>query len=133
MPKKLLTVDEVEDAWRLRRVWDSKRHELGLTQEKVAHLCEWGTQGAFSHYLNRKNPLNVDAVIRLSRVLQVSPDDIWPGLVPVPPSPAGAVSDDALRLAVAIESLRPEDRAALQAVVAAFLESKGVSLYGLAS
>ena len=133
MPKNPLTSDEVEAARRLRRIWDSKRRELGLTQEKVAHLCEWSTQGAFGHYLNKKNALNVEAVIKLSCALQVSPDDIWPGLVPVPPAPAGVVSDDALRLALAIESLRPEDRAALRAVVDAFLESKGVSLYGCTS
>lgn len=133
MPKKSLTLDEAEAARRLRRIWDMKRRELGLTQEMVAHLCGWGTQGAFGHYLTQKNALNVEAVLKLSRVLQVLPDDIWPGLVPAPPALPGVVSDEALRLALAIESLRPEDRAALQAVVAAFLESKGVSLYGRAS
>lgn len=134
MPKKPLTAEEITAAQRLRTVWESKKRELKLTQEEMAHRCGWETQGAFAHYLNQKNPLNIEAVIKIATVLQVSTEDIWPGLVPPPPPlPERPVSDEALRIALAIDSLRPADRAALRAVVDAFLKSKGVSLYAQAS
>lgn len=78
--KRELTESERECASRLRQIWERKRLELDLTQEKVAYACGWSTQGAFGHYLQGKNPLNIDAVFRLARVLQVDPREIMPGL-----------------------------------------------------
>lgn len=131
--KRELTESERESALRLRRIWERKRLELGLTQEKVAYACGWSTQGAFGHYLQGKNPLNMDAVFKLAKVLQVDPRDIMPGLHDVLkeffPEIKGSgsgqplpVSEEVLRVALAIQSLPAKDRASLQKIVDALAQ-----------
>lgn len=60
----------------LRRIWDAKKGELGLTQESAAEKMGFSTQGAVGHYLNGHIPLNTDAVIKFSRLLKVKPTEI---------------------------------------------------------
>lgn len=132
--KRELTEPERDCAARLRRIWEHKRLSLGLTQEKVAYACGWSTQGAFGHYLQGKNPLNIDAVFRLARVLEVDPREIMPELhdllvsffpelgassTPLP------LSEEVVRVALAIQSLPAKDRASLQKIVAALAQSVG--------
>lgn len=133
--KRELTVEERDGAARLRRIWERKRLAMGLTQEKVALACGWSTQGAFSHYLAGKNPLNIDATLKLARVLEVDPREIMPslhellvGLFPVlgAAGPTPALSEESLRVALAMQSLPPKERAKLSAIVAAFAQSVGV-------
>lgn len=132
--RRELTDIERDNAARLRRVWERKRLSLGLTQEKVAHACGWSTQGAFGHYLQGKNPLNIDAVFRLARVLEVDPRDIMPELhemlVSFFPEIGGAesslpVSDEVMRVAMAIQALPPKDRASLSKIVDALAQQVG--------
>lgn len=75
-----LTQEQLEDAARLRSVFqEAKTRNRSITQEKVALACGW-TQGAVSQYLRGKIPLNLNAVVRLSKELGVSPSAISPSL-----------------------------------------------------
>jgi transcriptional regulator with XRE-family HTH domain len=78
--RRELTPSEINAAERLQTIWNEKKKALGLTQEKVAQLCEWSNQSAFGAYLLARVPLNTDAVLRLAKVLKVHPTDIMPEL-----------------------------------------------------
>ncbi len=83
--KGTLTPIQLMYAEQLRLIWNAKKKELNLTQEKVAQLCEWNTQAAFNAYLLGRMPLNTDAVLRLAKVLQVHPTEIMPELSDILP------------------------------------------------
>ncbi|MDM3222448.1 LexA family transcriptional regulator [Citrobacter sp. Cf088] len=72
--KKSLTTEQLDDARRLKALYESKKKELGITQYTIAD--ELGiTQGAVGHYLNGRNALNVDIASGFARLLQVSISD----------------------------------------------------------
>jgi len=75
--RKTLTEKQILWADNLRNIWDRKKKELGLTQEKAGHLLGW-TQGGVGHYLNKKTPLNTDAKIKFAKLLQVDVTEIDP-------------------------------------------------------
>ncbi|MCX7073333.1 MAG: hypothetical protein NTZ70_00740, partial [Methylococcales bacterium] len=83
--KGTLTPIQLMHAEQLRLIWNTKKKELNLTQEKVAMLCQWNTQAAFNAYLLGRMPLNIDAVLRLAKVLQVHPAEIMPELSDILP------------------------------------------------
>lgn len=74
-----LNQEEIALYKRLNRIWNLKRKELGLNQEKAAEMYGC-SQGNISQYLNGKIPLNTDAIYKFSEILQVSPDEINPRL-----------------------------------------------------
>lgn len=78
MDRRKLTLDE--EAWRqnLRRIYSEKKKELGLTQEKLADLGEWKSQGTISNYFNGIIPLNTDAKLKFASILQVDVTEIDP-------------------------------------------------------
>jgi transcriptional regulator with XRE-family HTH domain len=80
MRKKTLDAADSETAVRLRKIWDQKKIELRLTQEKAADLLGFSTQASVSHYLNGTTPLNTDAVLKFSALLGVKPEEIRPDL-----------------------------------------------------
>ncbi|EPC6178350.1 helix-turn-helix domain-containing protein [Serratia marcescens] len=67
-------------AKRLKAIWERKKAELHLTQDKAADILGFGTQGAVSHYLNAKTPLNTDTVIKFASLLGVAPEEIRPDM-----------------------------------------------------
>lgn len=73
---------DIAAARRLRAIWDKRRAELELTQEKAADLLGW-TQGAVSHYLNGKIPLGLPAVFKWAALLRTSPYAIRPEIADV--------------------------------------------------
>ncbi len=85
MKKLNLSSAQMMAAEQLRLIWNAKKKELGLTQEKVSKLCDWKTQAAFNAYLLGRVPLNIDAVLRLSKVLKVHPTEIMPALADLLP------------------------------------------------
>lgn len=121
--KRNLTPAEVEAAARLRRLWNQKKSELHLTQEKVAHLCGWGTQGTFSHYLQARIPLNTDAILKLAKVLQVRPEDIMPEITDLLAPFLPPVSESMLGLVQAVESLPEPLQAAIRTLVHAIVQA----------
>lgn len=135
--RRELTDSERDCASRLRRIWEQQRSVLELTQEKVAMSCGWSTQGAFGHYLQGKNPLNIDAVFKLARALGVNPCEIMPALRDLlieffPEISADKsslpVSEEVMRMALSIQALPAKDRAILQAMVDALSQSKPTEL-----
>ncbi|MEQ4511795.1 MAG: helix-turn-helix domain-containing protein [Dickeya sp.] len=80
MKKKPIDTNAQADAERLRRIWDEKKIELRLTQEKAADALGFETQSTVSQYLNGKNPLNTDATLKFAALLGVKPEEIKPDL-----------------------------------------------------
>ncbi|UBM23328.1 helix-turn-helix domain-containing protein [Pseudomonas sp. p1(2021b)] len=70
MKKRPLPQDRKEECLRLKAIFTSKKKELGLTQERLAHLLDMN-QSSVSHYLNGVNPLNTGVAAAFSRILQV--------------------------------------------------------------
>lgn len=96
-------------AWkRLRALWDKKRRDLDLTQEKAA--AEFGkSQGLIAQYLNGHTALGPVATLRWARLLQCSPTEIRPDfdlgtIVPAELPP------DVVEIAILLASLPPETR-----------------------
>ncbi|MCC7006010.1 MAG: helix-turn-helix transcriptional regulator [Ottowia sp.] len=78
-----------EDAERLQAIFKNVRaNDRSMTQEKLAFICGWKTQGAVSQYFLGKMPLNFDALLRFSKALHVDPAEISPSLAAQLPQPA---------------------------------------------
>lgn len=80
MRKKTLDAADSDAAERLRKVWDRKKVELRLTQEKAADALGFSTQATVSHYLNGSIPLNTDAALKFAALLGVKPEELRPDL-----------------------------------------------------
>ncbi len=61
----------------LRKIWDLRKSEIGVTQTEAAKKLGW-TQGALAQYLNNITELNPPAVIKLANFLGVDPREIDP-------------------------------------------------------
>ncbi|NIE73030.1 LexA family transcriptional regulator [Pantoea sp. Ap-967] len=63
---------QVEDSKRLKALYNQKRAELGLTQDRIAaELGEGVTQGAVSHFMNGRTALSIRAASVFAKALQV--------------------------------------------------------------
>lgn len=69
MKKRLLTDTELAECNALKRIYNAKKKELGLSQEKVAEAFGM-SQTAISMYLNGLNALNVMSAARFSSLLK---------------------------------------------------------------
>jgi transcriptional regulator with XRE-family HTH domain len=76
--RRLLTKDETGDKERLKKVWEQKKLELNLSQQSVAKAFGITNQTAISQYLNGRIPLNLEAALKFSKVLQVRLSEISP-------------------------------------------------------
>lgn len=77
--KKNLTATQLEDAKRLKALYESKKKQLGITQYTIAD--EMGiSQGAVGHYLNGRIGLNVPTVTAFARILNAQVSEISPTL-----------------------------------------------------
>lgn len=81
MNRRQLTEEETLWQQNLKRIWLSKKSELGLTQEKLAAKIGWKTQGAVTSYLNGRIPLNTDAKVKFSEALGVDTKEIDPNFL----------------------------------------------------
>lgn len=84
--RRELTAAELEAAKALQQIWNTKKDELHLTQGKVAQFCGWSNESAFGAYLHARVPLNVEAVLRLSKILRVHPTEIMPEIADLLPT-----------------------------------------------
>lgn len=75
--RKPLNTQQKKWADNLKRIWDTRKKELNLTQEKAGYELGW-TQGAVGHYIKGRTPLNTDAKIKFSELLNVPVTDIDP-------------------------------------------------------
>ncbi|AKL12778.1 TPA: helix-turn-helix domain-containing protein [Kluyvera intermedia] len=77
--KRTLTTEQLEDASRLKALYESKKKELGITQADIAD--ELGiSQGAVGHYLNGRNPLNLPVAAVFARILREPISSFSPSL-----------------------------------------------------
>lgn len=77
MKRRSLTEHETQCAKNLREIWDSKKKQLGLTQESAGELLRM-TQGGVGQYLNGIIPLNIDAKLKFAKLLGVHISEIDP-------------------------------------------------------
>lgn len=70
MSKRPLPADKKDECLRLKAIFNSRKSDLGLTQEKLAHALEMN-QSSVSHYLNGVNPLNAPVAAAFARILGV--------------------------------------------------------------
>ncbi|MCE0881086.1 MULTISPECIES: LexA family transcriptional regulator [Pseudomonas] len=80
--KKPLPADRAEECQRLKAIFDGKKKELKLTQEKLAHRLGIN-QSSVSHYLNGVNPLNAPVAAAFAKSLGVPVRDFSPRLADV--------------------------------------------------
>jgi transcriptional regulator with XRE-family HTH domain len=124
--KRPLNPIELAAQDRFKSIWEQKKRELRLTQEAVALACGWSGQTAFTQFLCGNTPLNTEAVLKLSKALQIHPTEIMPEIADLLPEGRGratASSDlppEDLALAKLINELPEEQRVALQSVASAF-------------
>ncbi len=131
MATKRRPLNEIELAnlERFKSIWLEKKQILKLTQEIAGHACGWNGQSAFSQYLCGIVPLNVEAVLRLAKVLAVHPAEIMPDINDLLPEGCGdttAVSRrerEARALANLILDLSKEQRVVLETVAETFVNS----------
>lgn len=71
--RKLPLADwQLEDSRRLKALYNQKRAELGLTQDRIAaDLGDGVTQGAVSHFMNGRTALSLRAAVVFAKALQV--------------------------------------------------------------
>lgn len=114
-PRRDLTPAERDAADNLKRIWEEKRQRLDLTQERAAERLGWTTQGAVSHYLNGRNPLNADAILRFASLLDVDPREIDPAIAELLPR-AESLSADECRILAIFRRLDQEGKKTIIAV-----------------
>ena len=71
---------EYEDSERLSALWADLQEKNPITQTQFAKQFGLGSQGNVGHYINKRQPLNLDAVIKFAEGLGCSIDDISPTL-----------------------------------------------------
>jgi len=72
---------QVEDSKRLKALYNQKRAELGLTQDRIAaELGDGVTQGAVSHFMNGRTALSLRAASVFAKALQVPVSEFSPNL-----------------------------------------------------
>lgn len=77
--KKKLTQEQIDDALRLKAIYEGKKNTLSINHETLAEIIGV-TQGAVSHILNGRNALNVQTATAFANLLKVKVDDFSPSL-----------------------------------------------------
>lgn len=79
MTKRPLPPDRKEECLKLKAIFNAKKRDLKLTQEKLADLMSMN-QSSVSHYLNAVNPLNTSVAADFARILEVQVSEFSPRL-----------------------------------------------------
>lgn len=90
MDKRNITPQDLDNAKRLRNLWNNRKGKLGLTQLKAAEKLGF-QQPMVSQLLSGKVALNTDHILKWAQLLGASPDEIDPRLSSL------GYSSDALR------------------------------------
>ncbi len=102
--RRPLTEEERAENLRLKAIFDARKaaaRSVGrkLTQADVAEECGWNGQSAISQYTTGRIPLNLEALLKLSRVLKFRPEEVSPRLAQLVgslPKPQAAAAEQAL-------------------------------------
>lgn len=106
MPALSLTEEQRQDAARLKlrfQQWQLAQRNAGLPSSQEAISDQLGfNQSALSQYLNARIPLNISALLKFCKLMEVTPEEISPGLaenIELPSIPASTLNtDDLLKL-----------------------------------
>lgn len=79
MKKKPLSEEQLEDARRLKAIFEAKKKALGYSQESLGHVLGMG-QSAVNAFFKGVNPLNVSNAAAFAKALQVNVQDFSPSL-----------------------------------------------------
>lgn len=76
-----LTDEQIRESTRIKAIYTQRKEEARargerLTQGDVAQACGWTGQSAVSQYMNGRIALNLDALIKLSKVLNFDPHEV---------------------------------------------------------
>lgn len=77
--KRELTATEAKENFELKRIFDSKKKGLGLTQEILSERLGI-SQSGLNHYLSATNPLNVMIASKFANELDIAVDEFSPRL-----------------------------------------------------
>lgn len=88
--KKKLSQEQIDDAKRLKSLYEAKKRELGVTQQMIADALDI-TQGAVGHYLNGRNALNVAVASAFANALKASIAEFSPSLAKDAAQYAGSI------------------------------------------
>lgn len=88
---RTLTPKDQAKAARLKELWNARKKDLNLTQEKAAEMMGYANQGVVSQFLNGMVALSAEATLKFSKLLMVPPSRIDPDIQ------AFAFADDAPR------------------------------------
>lgn len=129
--KRNLSPAQADAARRLRQLWDTKKAQLGLTQEGVAERLGI-TQSAVGQYLRGVIPLNTDMILKFARLLGCPAHEISPTMAdkfdvagPVLVDTDRGVlelSSDEVEWVRMLRQLSPADRQTMRRVVAALAQ-----------
>jgi len=106
MTKKALDPERKAESEKLKAIFNSKKRDLGLTQEKLAHALDMN-QSSVSHYLNGVNPLNATAAAAFAKILDVPVGDFSPRLAQQISELVGFATD--LRAKAAVKRIVDDD------------------------
>ena len=112
-----LTPHELAEADRLLAIFKDRKVSMKITQEELAGLMGFSTQGAISQYLNGKVRLGNEALFRFAYHLNFDPAEVRPDIfdqMPVPEVPSGDLDAESLRFARRFSKLSGGDRIFLQ-------------------
>ncbi|MBP0998444.1 LexA family transcriptional regulator [Serratia fonticola] len=79
MKKKPLTAEQLADAARLKSIFETKKKDLGLSQETLAELMGMGQSGV-AQLLNGSNAINATHAAQFAKILGVKVDEFSPSL-----------------------------------------------------
>lgn len=79
MKKKPLTPEQVADASRLKAIFESKKKELGWSQETLAEHIGMGQSG-IAQLLNGSNAIGASHAAKLAKALKVTVEDFSPSI-----------------------------------------------------
>ncbi|WAD28761.1 helix-turn-helix transcriptional regulator [Pseudomonadaceae bacterium T75] len=102
--RRPLTEEERAENLRLKAIFDARKASAKsagrkLTQADIAEECGWSGQSAVSQFTTGRIPLNLDALLRLSKALKFRPEEVSPRLARLIgsiPSAQSAVAEQTL-------------------------------------
>lgn len=83
--RRPLTPEETAESLRLKAIYEARKNDAKvagqkLTQADVAEACGWSGQSAFSQFATGKIPMNIEALLALSKALSFEPEEVSPRL-----------------------------------------------------
>jgi hypothetical protein len=128
MTNRVITPQDIENARRFRSIWEAKKGALGLTQVNVAARMGYNSQSMISQLLSAKVALSTDAILGLSKILQVLPTEINPDLKALNVSVSEKMKTLKVHVVACLSGKRPAPLATVEITTAMTRQVYGVSV-----